>query len=55
MDQWKISDRDDLEARLAELSERATDELVPQALANWRPTVAFTGKSGSPRSRCVTG
>jgi len=22
---------------------RATDEQVPQALANWRPTVAFTG------------
>jgi outer membrane protein len=25
---------------------RATDELVPQALANWRPTVAFTGQAG---------
>ena len=25
---------------------RATDELVPQALANWRPTVAFTGQTG---------
>jgi outer membrane protein len=25
---------------------RATDELAPQALANWRPTVAFTGQTG---------
>ncbi len=25
---------------------RATDELVPQALANWRPTVAFTSQTG---------
>ena len=25
---------------------RATDEMVPQALANWRPTVAFTGPTG---------
>jgi outer membrane protein len=25
---------------------RATDEQVPQALANWRPTVAFTGQVG---------
>jgi hypothetical protein len=25
---------------------RATDELVPQARANWRPTVAFTGQTG---------
>ena len=25
---------------------RATDEQVPQALANWRPTVTFTGESG---------
>ena len=25
---------------------RATDGLVPQALANWRPTVAFTGQTG---------
>jgi len=24
---------------------RATDEQVPQALANWRPTVAFTGQT----------
>jgi outer membrane protein len=25
---------------------RATDEMVPQALANWRPTVVFTGQTG---------
>src|ERR1700680_2116547 len=25
---------------------RATDEQVPQALANWRPTVAFTAQTG---------
>jgi outer membrane protein TolC len=25
---------------------RVTDEMVPQALANWRPTVAFTGQTG---------
>ncbi len=25
---------------------RATDEQVPQALANWRPTVNFTGQAG---------
>ena len=25
---------------------RATDELVPQAKANWRPTVTFTGQQG---------
>jgi len=25
---------------------RATDESVPQALANWRPTVTFTGQTG---------
>jgi outer membrane protein len=25
---------------------RATDEMVPQALAGWRPTVAFTGQTG---------
>src|SRR5437868_1934455 len=25
---------------------RATDEGVPQALANWRPTVTFTGQAG---------
>jgi outer membrane protein len=29
---------------------RATDEQVPQALANWRPTVAFTGQTGFTRS-----
>jgi len=29
---------------------RATDEQVPQALANWRPTVAFTGQTGFLRS-----
>jgi TolC family type I secretion outer membrane protein len=25
---------------------RATDEMMPPALANWRPTVAFTGQTG---------
>jgi outer membrane protein len=29
---------------------RATDEQVPQALANWRPTVNFTGQVGGERS-----
>ena len=29
---------------------RATDEQVPQALANWRPTVTFTGQAGFTRS-----
>src|SRR5438094_6807185 len=29
---------------------RATDEGVPQALANWRPTVNFTGSAGYSRS-----
>src|SRR5215467_11602762 len=29
---------------------RATDEQVPQALANWRPTVNFTGQVGGTRS-----
>src|SRR5215471_9353801 len=29
---------------------RATDEGVPQALANWRPTVNFTGQVGGTRS-----
>jgi outer membrane protein len=33
---------------------RATDEQVPQALANWRPTVNFTGQVGGSRS-AVTG
>ncbi len=28
---------------------RATDEQVPQALANWRPTVNFTGQVGMAR------
>jgi TolC family type I secretion outer membrane protein len=29
---------------------RATDETVPQALANWRPTVTFSGQAGFNRS-----
>ncbi len=29
---------------------RATDENVPQALANWRPTVNFTGSAGRERA-----
>jgi outer membrane protein len=33
---------------------RATDEQVPQALANWRPTVNFTGQFGGTRSAFVT-
>jgi outer membrane protein len=33
---------------------RATDEGVPQALANWRPTVNFTGQMGGTRSNFVT-
>src|SRR6516225_116478 len=33
---------------------RATDEQVPQALANWRPTVNFTGQVGGTRSGFVT-
>src|SRR5271166_3276567 len=33
---------------------RATDEQVPQALANWRPTVNFTGQMGGTRSNFVT-
>ncbi len=28
---------------------RATDETVPQALSNWRPTVNFTGQAGYTR------
>src|SRR5437762_13387554 len=28
---------------------RATDETVPQALANWRPTVNFSGSAGQSR------
>src|SRR5271165_7088493 len=37
---------------------RATDELVPQALANWRPTVTVTGRathSSSGQSNCLSG
>jgi len=38
---------------------RATDETVPQALANWRPTVTFSANAGFNRSgleqRTVTG
>jgi outer membrane protein len=33
---------------------RATDEQVPQALANWRPMVNFTGQVGGTRSAFVT-
>lgn len=29
---------------------RATDETVPQALSNWRPTVNFTGQAGYSRA-----
>jgi len=32
---------------------RATDEQVPQALANWRPTVNFTGQVGGERSAFI--
>jgi len=28
---------------------RSTDEQVPQALSNWRPTVTFTGQAGTAR------
>src|SRR5579862_7341031 len=28
---------------------RQTDESVPQALSNWRPTVTFTGEAGTNR------
>ena len=34
---------------------RATDEGVPQALSNWRPTVSFTGTAGFTRGGLVTG
>src|SRR5215467_11437414 len=34
---------------------RATDEQVPQALANWRPTVNFTGQVGGTRSAFIAG
>src|SRR5258708_6925076 len=30
---------------------RSTDEGVPQALSNWRPTVSFTGSAGVTRAR----
>jgi TolC family type I secretion outer membrane protein len=33
---------------------RATDEQVPQALSNWRPTVTFTGQAGETRANFVT-
>src|SRR5690242_21764511 len=29
---------------------RSTDEQVPQALSNWRPTVNFTGQAGYTRA-----
>jgi outer membrane protein len=32
---------------------RETDEQVPQALANWRPTVNFTGQVGGARSAVI--
>jgi len=38
-----------LAARRARL--RATDEQVPQALSNWRPSVAITGDAGYERNR----
>jgi outer membrane protein len=34
---------------------RQTDEQVPQALANWRPTVNFTGQVGGARSAFTAG
>jgi len=33
---------------------RATDEQVPQALANWRPTVNFAGQVGGTRAAVTT-
>jgi TolC family type I secretion outer membrane protein len=33
---------------------RATDEQVPQALANWRPTVNFVGQVGGTRAAITT-
>jgi outer membrane protein len=33
---------------------RATDELVPQALSNWRPTVQITGSGGIQRTDTTT-
>src|SRR6202035_4278138 len=34
---------------------RATDEDVPQALSNWRPTVTFSGQAGIERSGLAAG
>src|SRR5437763_8375168 len=34
---------------------RATDESVPQALSNWRPTVTFTGNAGFTRAGSTSG
>jgi outer membrane protein len=34
---------------------RATDEQVPQALSNWRPTVNFTGQQGLQREGLLSG
>ena len=34
---------------------RATDEQVPQALSNWRPTVTFTGQAGIARGAAASG
>jgi outer membrane protein TolC len=31
--------------------QEATDELVPQALAGWRPTIAFYGENGKEQER----
>jgi len=33
---------------------RATDEQVPQALSNWRPTVTFAGQAGETRAGFAT-
>ena len=33
---------------------RAVDELVPQALSKWRPTIALTGSAGVQRSDSTT-
>jgi TolC family type I secretion outer membrane protein len=33
---------------------RSTDEQVPQALSNWRPTVTFTGQAGYTRAGAAT-
>jgi outer membrane protein len=34
---------------------RSTDENVPQALSNWRPTVTFTGQAGIERGAFASG